>query len=412
MSMAEKNNISVFSPEIIEELDKCAACGTCHSICPVYNLTRDETLSARGKIQMLRALSNGELAESKIGKDLFNRCLLCYACETVCPSGVATSKIWIKAREHFSRQLGSGFKGSAIKTVSDWKYLTGALKAGRILQNTIPGMNSIPGTFRPKIAAKFLIDYLPEVVPAIGEKKYRVGYFVGCISNFFLGSIGIAAIHTLSALGCEVVIPKEQVCCGAPAFNNGELDSALKLARKNIEVFLKADVDIITSGDATCGGSFLHEYRQLLYKDKNYDEFSGKYREIHKLVLELGMDRGLKEIPAKVTYHDSCHLRHTQGVYSEPREILRSLPGVELVEMRDSELCCGFGGSYSLFHAADSAGISKDKLRNAIDSGAEALAASSPGCVLKLREEARTQELPIAVKHLFELVQERLPVNT
>ena len=409
MSMAEKGKYSVFSPEVLEELDKCAACGTCHSICPVYNLTRDETLSARGKIQMLRALSSGELSESKTGKDLFNRCLLCYACETVCPSGVATSKIWIKAREHFARQLGSGFKGSAIRTVSDWKYLTGALKAGRILQNTIPGMNSIPGTFRPKIAEKFLVDYLPDVVPAIGERKYRAGYFVGCISNFFLGSIGIAVIHTLSALGCEVVIPKEQVCCGAPAFNNGELDSAKKLARKNIEVFLEADVDIITSGDATCGGSFLHEYSQVLNVDENYGDFCRRYREIHGLVLDLGLVSGMKEIPAKVTYHDSCHLRHTQGVISEPREILRSLPGIELVEMRDSELCCGFGGSYSLFHAADSAGISEDKLSNAIDSGAEVLVASSPGCVLKLREEAEARKLPIEVRHTFELIQERLP---
>lgn len=398
----------IFDTETQAELEKCAACGTCHSVCPVYNLSKDDTLSARGRIHLLKALTAGKLDASQVSQEIFDRCLLCYACETACPSGVKTSKIWVKAREYFSLDLGTGLKGGAIRSLSDWNRLTALLKTGRMAQNILPVIKSKEGAFRPQIADKFLLDILPEVVPAQGEKKYRAGYFVGCISNFFLGNIGIAAIDTLSALGCEVVIPKTQVCCGAPAFNNGEMNAAVHLARQNVRAFLEAEVEIITSADATCGGSFTHEYNQLLHNEPNYEVFSRKYREIHSLILELGLDNKLRNIPVKTTYHDSCHLRHTQGVKAAPRTILRALPGVELVEMEGSELCCGFGGSYSLFYAKDSTVISEEKLDYAIASGASEIAAGSPGCILKLQEEARVRNLPLKIKHTIEFVHERL----
>ena len=398
----------LFDDEIIAELRQCAACGTCHSVCPVYNLTGDDTLSARGKIHILRALAGDELDPSKIGRGIFERCLLCYACQTACPSGVETSKIWIRARDYFTHTLGEGIKGKALRTLSKKDNLNKAMRLGRAAQKAVPEMRSKTGSFKPKLADRFLIDELPEIVPAQGEKRYRVGYFIGCVSNFFLGEIATAAIKTLAALGCEVVIPKGQVCCGAPAFNNGEMEAAGMLARRNVEVFLDAEVDIIVSADATCGGSFIHEYNQLLGGDARYEEFSRKYRELHGLILELGLDGKLKSIPAKVTYHDSCHLRHTQGVREAPRDILKSLPGVDFVEMADSEMCCGFGGSFSLFHGGDSSRISEDKLENALAVGAEEIAAASPGCILKLREEAAVKGLAIKVKHTVQFVWERM----
>jgi len=272
----------------------------------------------------LKALAKGELEPGNISRNIFNQCLLCYACESICPSGVRTSKLWINAREYFAQELGAGFKGSVIRNAADWKRLNIALKAGKKVQDLLPGLHSKPDSFKPKISDTFLLDYLPDIVPAIGKKRLKVGYFVGCVSNFFLGNIGIAAVQTLSSLGCEVIIPKGQVCCGAPAFNNGEMDAARRLAKMNVEVFLKADVDVITSADATCGGSFVHEYNQLLELDAEYEKFSAKYRELNSLILELGLNGRLKDIPAKVTYHDSCHLRHTQGVKTAPRKILQS----------------------------------------------------------------------------------------
>ena len=191
-------------------------------------------------------------------------------------------------------------------------------------------------------------------------------------------------------------------------YSQSILDYAVHLARQNVRAFLAAEVDIITSADATCGGSFTHEYNQLLPNDTDYEAFSRKYREIHSLILELGLDNNLIDIPAKVTYHDSCHLRHTQGVKAAPREILESLSGIDFVEMEGSELCCGFGGSFSLFHAADSTAISLEKLDYALASGASEIAAGSPGCILKLQEEARVRRLPLKVKHTIELVHERL----
>ena len=403
---ALKNEI--FDRETLDELNRCSACGTCHSVCPVYNLTGDDSLSARGRIHILKAIAEGEIGAGKVGREIFDRCLLCYACESACPSGVNTSKIWIKAREYFSRSIGSGIKGGALRVISKDKTLPRLMAVGQMAQRIIPGIHSREGVFRPKLADRFLLDELPNVVPAKGEKKYRVGYFVGCVSNFFLGEIGIAAIEVLSALGCEVVIPKGQVCCGAPAFNNGEMEAARRLARRNVEAFLEAEVDYIVSADATCGGSFAHEYKQIIGSDDLYEEFAGKYREIHGLILELGLEGKLKPVPAKVTYHDSCHLRHTQKVWRAPRKILKSLPGVEFREMADADLCCGFGGSFSLFHGGDSTRISEDKLENAIACGAEEIAAGSPGCILKLREEAAVKNLPVKVKHTLQFVQERM----
>jgi len=407
MDRKGRNN-RIYCAEVENELRKCAACGVCHSVCPVYNLTGDDTLSARGKVHLLNALISGELDAGKTGRNIFNRCLLCYACETACPSGVKTSELWIKARNHFSAAAGRSLKGTAIKTVAGSDALPVFMKLGRTIQHVVPKYSLGAGNLRPELSNTFLLDTLPYSVPAKVEKKLRVGYFVGCVSNFFLNNTGLSAISALSKLGCEVVIPKEQVCCGAPAFNNGEMDAARRLAEKNIEVFLKAGVDAITSADATCGGSFRHEYRQLVADNPAYKEFADKYREIHGFILELGLPDNIRSGNLKVTYHDSCHLRHTQGVKDEPRKLLRMLPGLELIEMAESELCCGFGGSYSLFYAKDSVQISEEKIANAIETGAEVLAAGSPGCMLKLMEEARISGSDIRVMHTLEILNDRL----
>jgi glycolate oxidase iron-sulfur subunit len=402
------DQIRIFDEETIEELDHCAACGTCHSVCPVYNLTGDDTLSPRGRIHLLNALINDHIEPSAIGRKVFDRCLLCYACETVCPSGVKISRIWIQAREYFARAMGAGIKGMALRTISDGITLNRALKMGRPLQKAMPALRSRATKFRPQLADRFLLEELPEIVPAKGLEKHRVGYFVGCISNFFLKDIALSAIETLSALGCDVVIPHNQVCCGAPAFNNGEMNAARKLARTNVDTYLKADVDIITSADATCGGSFIHEYNQLLQGDTDYERFSRKYREFNGLLLELLPADSLKTLAEKVTYHDSCHLRHTQGVRKAPRDILKRLPGIDFREMTDSEMCCGFGGSYSFFYAGDSVKISTEKITNARATGADTIACGSPGCILKLKEEAKIKNIPIQVKHIAQLIRERL----
>ena len=397
----------IFDDELLNELDKCAACGACHAVCPVYNLSKDDSLSARGRIHLLKAVAEGNLDARYVTKEIFDKCLLCYACETVCPSSVKTSAIWIKAREYFCREIGGGLKGAAIRRISNWDSLKKAVRIGKGLQRIVPDFVIGEERFAPELADKFILDVLPDRVAPAGERKYRVGYFVGCVSNFFLGEIAVAAINVLSKLGCEVIIPKEQVCCGAPAFNNGEFDAARKLARKNVEVFLNSGVDIITSADATCGGSFCHEYNQLLAGEDGFDEFSGKYRELNGLMSELGLGDELNPVVSKVTYHDSCHLRHTQGVRNLPRELLKSLPGVNFVEMEGAELCCGFGGSFSMFHAADAASISRDKLDYARHAEADEIAAGSPGCVLKLKDQAERSGFDIKVKHIVEFINER-----
>lgn len=394
-------------PIAINELDKCSSCGACHSVCPVYQLSGRESLSARGRINLLKAMADGDFKSSRIGQGIFNRCLLCYACMTVCPSGVNTENIWTEAREYFARTVGAGIKGTAIRAVSVDNNLRRCASLARLLQN-LPGTTSKSGKFRPRFAKKFLLDFLPYVVPAKGERRFRVGYFVGCVSNFFLREIGIAAIEVLSAVGCEVVIPHRQVCCGAPAFNNGEMKAAAALAKRNIQVFNEAEVDCILSADASCGGSFNHEYRRLVGDYPGYREFADKYRELHGFILEAGLPADLRNIASRVAYHDSCHLAHTQGIRTPPRELLKSLPGVELVEMANSDICCGFGGSFSLLHSTDSSEVSAAKLRYAIDAGVKETAAGSPGCVLKLKEEAAVSGIDMEIRHTVEYIYERL----
>ncbi len=359
---------------VTQELEKCSNCGLCHSVCPVYQLSGLETLSARGKINLLKAVETGQLEPGKISRKIFDRCLLCYACKTVCPSGVDTENIWTEARQYFARVTGAGLKGAAVRTAFKADNLKKAAHAAKSLQDFF-GIKIGKKGFRPDFADKFLIDVLPDTVPAKWEKRYRIGYFIGCVSNFFLSEIALSAIEVLSAVGCEVVIPKRQVCCGAPAFNNGEMAAAAALAKRNIQVFLEAEVDYVISADATCGGSFVHEYRRLAGDYPLYEEFAAKHREFHSFILEAGLPEKLKAIPSTIVYHDSCHLAHTQGIRIPPRRILQSLPGVKLVEMAHSDICCGFGGSFSLLHAEESSGISRRKLQNAIESGADELAA-------------------------------------
>jgi len=407
------------SDDFIAELDRCINCGVCHGICPVYLMTGDEYTSARGKINLLRAMMSDDLTPNSHIVDMFNECLLCYGCQTVCPAGVKTEKLWIASRNFLAREVGQPWS----KQVAFRGFLAqpGMLRLGLALMRAVQVLTYSrklrykhlrSGLTIPRLSSKALLDDLPEMIPAVQDPPIgRVGFFVGCMCNYFVPEVAHSAIRVLSKLGYDVVIPKEQLCCGAPAFNNGDFKTARKLARWNIDVFLRAGVDMFVSADGTCGGAFTHEYAQLFGEDDpTYREFKMRCPELLTLVAQRLNEhqRQLRPINERVTIHDSCHLTHTRGVTDAPRRLVNAIPGVQVVEKVRSNHCCGFGGSYNVYFPQTSEAITSARLDEALKTGAEVMVASSPGCVLKLREQADRQGFRLKVLHPLELLDESL----
>lgn len=402
-----------------QDLDRCINCGLCHGICPVYLMTGEESTSARGKINLLRALYSGELRPNSYLVHIFNRCLLCYGCQSVCPSGVLTENLWITSREFLARQVGQ----SLAKRVAFQGFLgqPGLLKIALKIVRAVQSLTFLKGIRYkhlpsgltiPKLSTKTLLDTLPERVPATCDPPIgRVGYFMGCMSNYLLPDIAYAAISVLSKLGYEVIIPRQQLCCGAPAFNNGDFKTARKLAQWNINVFLDEDVDVVVSADGTCGGAFTHEYEKLFGEnDPKYREFKSRCSELLTMIMKrlniLQPDR--TPINKSVTIHDSCHLTHTQGITDAPRKLMEAIPGVEVVEKVRSDHCCGFGGSFNLMFPDIAEEITSQRVTEVTKTDAQLVVASSPGCILKLREQVDRQKLDIKVMHPLELLDESL----
>jgi glycolate oxidase iron-sulfur subunit len=403
----------------MQDLDRCINCGLCHGICPVYLTTGEESTSARGKINLLRAIYEGEIRPNAHLVHIFNRCLLCYGCQSVCPSGVLTENLWITSREFLARQVGQ----SLAKKLAFQGFLgkPGLLK---IALNVLRAVQSLifpkgiqykhlrTGLTIPKLSSKTLLEYLPERVPATCDPPVgRVGYFVGCMSNYLLPDIAYATISVLSKLGYEVVIPHQQLCCGAPAFNNGDFKTARKLAQWNINVFLDAGVDMVVSADGTCGGAFTHEYEKLFGEDDpKYKEFKMRCSELLTLIAKRleSMQPKRTPIPTSVTIHDSCHVTHTQGITDAPRQLMQAIPGVDITEKVRSDHCCGFGGSFNVMFPDIANEITALRVNEMTKTDAQVVVASSPGCILKLREQMDKQGLDIKVMHPLELLDESL----
>jgi glycolate oxidase iron-sulfur subunit len=403
--------------DLVEELDRCTNCGLCHGICPVYLLTGDEWTSARGKINLLRGLISGELIPTHRLVDVFNQCLLCYGCQSVCPAGVRTENLWIAAREILAREVGQtfakkvAFRGFLGKPgMMKWGLKLARLTQTLLFPNKLQYRHLPSGLTIPRLGSRTLLDDLPDRVPAVQHPpKGRIGYFVGCMSNYLLPDIANSAIRVLSQLGYEVVIPHDQICCGAPAFNNGDFHTARKLAQWNMDVYLRANVDMIVTADATCGGAFTHEYSQLFGEDDpRYREFRSRCPEILTLVAQrIGEYKSsLQPMHQQVTIHDSCHLCHTQGVTVAPREIVEAIPGVEIVEKVRSEHCCGFGGSFTVLFPELADGITARRIEEIAKTGVKTVVSSSPGCILKLKEQVDRQGLDLHILHPLELLDQ------
>jgi len=403
----------------VPELYQCVHCGLCLNACPTYRALRIESESPRGRIHLVRAAAEGRVELNEGFADHLNLCLMCRACESACPSGVKYGRIAEAAR------AAIGPPGSKLaRTVANLAFTqllpfpsrlrlaarllrfyqrSGAARiAGKILPKRLREMSAM----LPAVPNRFFVPEV-EVFPAIGARRARVGMLGGCVMSVLFSEIDAATLRVLRKNGCEVVLPKRQVCCGALNVHNGETAAAKEMARRNIDAFLAFDLDAIVVNAAGCGAA-MKEYGHLLRDDPAYAEkarrFARLVRDASEFLFEIEILPPSNAVDMTVTYQDPCHLAHGQKVRSQPRALLQKIPGIRLVEMNTPDRCCGSAGIYNITHAAMSQALLEEKMVSVAATGAAAVVAPNPGCMLQLRYGAKRFGPPIEVYHLMDLL--------
>jgi glycolate oxidase iron-sulfur subunit len=401
--------------------------------CPVYKEELLEVASPRGKVQISRAMVEGKLDLSEEVKEaFFSTCLLCGSCVANCPSGVHGDHLFAGVRWRAKQKYGIDWKKKVMFQVLANKWLMSKsaalggwarrnfsgpwieskINAGALSVDRIPPFNK-----------QAFSDTVPEVVaPKTGKTNAKVLYFHGCATNYVFGSIGEAVVDVLSRMGVEVETPKEQGCCGLPIFLSGDRETSVAIIREALKLFARKDVDAVLIDCATCGAALKNEYTNLLKDLRELGEavtdeeiaaaelLASKTQDVtvfidaHKDWLPAMAESGEK---IRVTYHDPCHLVKGQKVGAQPRNILKSIPGVEYVEMPGADDCCGGGGSFQVEHAAISAKITKRKIDKINSTGCQLVATCCPGCSVTISNHL-DPEKRMKMVHPVELLQKAL----
>ncbi|MGI6035030.1 MAG: (Fe-S)-binding protein [Limnochordia bacterium] len=409
--------------ELRRLLNKCVRCGTCRSECPILAEVGFEGASPRGLIFLLQGLLSGQVAAKKMADRVYN-CLLCDACTAVCPSGVEITNLIRTSRMELGRIPAFGpllklalnmFLTRPTLVAAGSRLLWAYQRSGldRALRNTgilqiLPGDLGRAEHMLPPLSIRTARGMLPEVIPAVGKRRYRVGYFLGCATNLLYPQVAQALVRVLAANGCEVVIPKEMRCCGIPHLTYGLVDTYAELVQSNLQVFKEAKVDAIISDCASCTATLSQMGKQPLgcNADLPWDEAAKMAKRVWDfsafLVDELGPNRIKRDLAGKVTYHDPCHLARGVHVTRQPRHLLGKL-GLELVEMPNADVCCGAAGTFALAHYDLSMAILKKKIDGVGRTGAPLVATSCPACIMQLTAGVKAYGVPAKVIHPAEL---------
>ena len=411
-----------------EDLYKCVHCGFCLQACPTYVETGLETESPRGRIALMKAVNEGRIGITPTVFRHWDLCIQCRACEVACPSGVPygrlieatkaeveryreprllprlASTVLLKRVLPSQRRLSALVAGLRLYQRSGLRWL---VRGSRILRLVSDRLASLEASAPEVRGSKFRAA--GQVVPAAGEERARVALLSGCVMPLIHGPEMHAVTRVLARNGCEVVVPQAQVCCGALNSHAGDLDTARELARRNVEVFLEADVDAVVVASAGCGIR-MKEYGELLEDDPDYsheaERLSAQVKDVHEFLVGLPFDPPAGRLDYSVTLQDSCHLSHAQRITEAPRAILRSIPGVELVEMADSSRCCGAGGTYTITQRDFSLRLLDNKMNAVEDTGADVLATANPGCHMQLGNGVRRSGLGTEVRYVTDLLDE------
>ncbi len=416
-----------------EEISQCVHCGFCLQQCPTYLQLGTETDSPRGRIHLIRALADGKAAATPSLVHHLDLCLQCRACETACPSGVHFGSIMESGRAMlvqqgrlpFAWRLRVWLLRQTFPHQTRLRLLFGLLRlyqrsglqrlvrATRLLR-LLPGGLADAESMLPDVPSRSFA--LPEGAPmppaSVGggdQGMRRVALLTGCVMPLLYGRTHEATVRVLAKHGIGIVPVADQRCCGALSLHAGDRRTTRELARRNIDAFLAADVEAIIVNSAGCGSS-MKEYGELLERDPDYAEkaqrFSSLVRDVTEFLVGLPLQLPKGPLPCRVTYQDSCHLVHAQKVRSAPRELLRSIPGLELIELEAPDRCCGSAGVYSFAQREMSLRLLDDKMRDVASAGTQVIATANPGCMMQLEAGLRRHKLPGRVVHIVELLDE------
>jgi glycolate oxidase iron-sulfur subunit len=398
---------------------ECVHCGLCTASCPTYIETGDENDSPRGRIYLMRAVAEGRLEMGSGVRKHLDLCLDCRACESACPSGVQYGKMI----EPFKIALQSSAKGHEKASWLErlilhhlfpysgrvrwalaparWSQKLGLLDWGerigltRLLPPTLRRMQAM----LPKLSGSH--RRLPEILPAIGPKRARVALFLGCVADAMFPETNAATARVLQENGCEVVIPRGQVCCGAIHYHSGVEQPALDLARQNLAAFGDARPDAIIVNAAGCG-AMLKDYGHLFHGMPEQEKatlFAKKVKDISEFLIELGPIKPTHPIKMRATYHDACHLCHGQQIRKQPRQLLELIPELQIVPLGESEICCGAAGSYNLTQPEMAERLGQRKAKNVLETDADAVFSGNVGCLIQLGRYLRAQKPGLTIAH-------------
>ena len=414
-----------------ESILQCMRCGFCLAVCPTYALTNRERSSPRGRAALARAVAEGRLEFTPaVGEEAYF-CLDCKACTTACPAGVRVGTIM-----EFCRSQEQGFHPPSLpagvlrdfilkRMLPSPALMETSLLPVRLYQRLgvqwavrrfginrfLPGVLGKMEGILPALERPLRLD-LPEVIPAQGKKRGRVAFFLGCAMSLIFPEVSRQTARILAQQGFDVVTPRTVKCCGAPHLAEGDRETARRLALMNLDLFLGLDVEHIVTDCAGCGCA-LKEYEEILDGHADHERlrrFRAKIRDISEFLVETGIrSEDLRPVPMSVTYHEPCHLVHGQGISGPPRQVIRRIPGVELIEMKESNWCCGMAGSFALKELDASRKLLERKLSNVRATGADALVTANPGCHLQLAWGVRELGMKQPVLHVVELLGRSLP---
>ena len=410
------------------DLYRCVHCGLCLSSCPTYLETDLETESPRGRIALMKAVAEGRLGMSPRVVSHWEMCLQCRACEAVCPSGVPFGRLMEHTRTQVDHHRMESWRLRLFKALflrgilphPSWLRLGASLcrayqrwgarwllRSSRVLK-LLPGNVSGLEAGLPTLAESFF-GPTRRIFPAKGETRTVVGLLSGCVMPLVHGPTMEATVRVLTRNGCDVAVLVGQGCCGALNLHSGDIETARRMARWNIEVFLNSGVDKIIVASAGCG-STMKEYGELLRDDPEYrdkaERLSGMTVDVTEFLAGLPLDAPKGEVKRRATYQDPCHLSHAQRITQAPRAILNAIPGFDLVEMEDASRCCGAAGIYSITHRKLSRTILESKIGRVAATGADTVVTANPGCMIQLEAGLRLAGIHARVSHVVDILDE------
>ncbi|HEY3505142.1 MAG TPA: heterodisulfide reductase-related iron-sulfur binding cluster [Actinocatenispora sp.] len=401
-------------------VDDCVHCGFCLPSCPTYVLWGEEMDSPRGRIHLMnQGLAGAPLSDEMVGH--FDACLGCLACVTACPSGVRYDELIDATRAQVERRHPRTAAERAVRGLvfSLFPYprrlrvlraplalyrRTGLDRLGRKVSRHLPAALQSMQELAPVIRRA---PRLPARVAARGPRRAVVGLLTGCVQSAFFGQVGAATARVLAMEGCDVIVPRGQGCCGALSKHSGRRAEAARFARATVDAFDAAGVDYVVTDSAGCG-SAMKEYAELLPDDPRAARFASRTRDVTELLVELGPVAERHAVHRTVAYHDACHLAHAQRIRSAPRQLLRGIPGLRLVEPAESELCCGSAGVYNLLEPEPARELGDRKAERIEATDADLLVAGNPGCLLQITAALRRAGTEMPTAHTIELLDASL----